>query len=201
MFGSGAQLEVQTNAAAAGVLGLETQSVAGVDRLASISASGRVSIEVEPGVTLEPSTSEVFAFDPNFARADLGFAFELNGVPKAGDGFVVEFNADGSSDNRNGLNMAALQTASLIGNPGSTLAEGYAQLVAQVGVEAGQAANNRDAAQGLLEQSIARRESVSGVNLDEEAANLIRFEQAYNASAQVISVARDIFNSLLNAVA
>lgn len=201
LFGSGAQLEVQTNAATAGALGLETQSVAGVDRLASISASGRVSIEVEPDVMLEPSTSDVFAFDANFARADLGFAFELTGVPKSGDGFVVEFNKDGSSDNRNGLKMAALQTASLIGDPGSTLVEGYAQLVAQVGVEAGQAANDRDAAQGLLEQSIARRESVSGVNLDEEAANLIRFEQAYNASAQVISVARDIFNSLLNAVA
>jgi flagellar hook-associated protein 1 FlgK len=52
----------------------------------------------------------------------------------------------------------------------------------------------------LLEQSTARRESVSGVNLDEEAANLIRFEQAYNAAAQIISVARETFNTLYNAV-
>ena len=51
----------------------------------------------------------------------------------------------------------------------------------------------------MLEQSESYRESVSGVNLDEEAANLIRFEQAYNASAQIIAVARDTFNVLLNA--
>lgn len=200
LFGIGAQLQVATNDAAAAVLGLASQSVSGVDRLASISASGRVTLEVEPDVQLQPLTTEVFAFDPAFQRADLGFAFEFNGVPKSGDGFVVEFNRDGSSDNRNGLKLGALQTTALVGDPAATLVEGYAQLVAQVGVEAGRAINDRDAAQSLLEQSIARRESVSGVNLDEEAANLIRFEQAYNASAQVISVARDIFNSLLNAV-
>ena len=68
-----------------------------------------------------------------------------------------------------------------------------------VGAAAGQAEVNRSAAQSLLEQSESYRESVSGVNLDEEAANLIRFEQAYNASAQLISVARDTFNVLLNA--
>lgn len=199
-FGGNAQLRVETNDATAALLGIASQSVSGLDRLASISASGRVSLEVEPDINLKPLTTEVFAFDPNFQRADLGFAFDFDGVPKAGDGFVVQFNRDGSSDNRNGLGLAALQTTALVGDPPSTLVEGYAQLVAQVGVEAGQAANNRDAAQSLLEQSIARRESISGVNLDEEAANLIRFEQAYNASAQVISVARDIFNSLLRAV-
>ena len=60
------------------------------------------------------------------------------------------------------------------------------------------AGSSAEAASALLEQSLAQRESISGVNLDEEAANLIRFEQAYNASAQIISVARDIFNTLFS---
>lgn len=200
-FGSNAQLQLVANSATASLLGLSTQIASGADRLASISASGRVSLEVEPGVTLVPATTEVFAFSGSNQRADLGFAFDFDGVPQQGDSFVVEFNREGSADNRNGLTLAALQTKALVGDPASTLVEGYAELVAQVGVEAGQAANDRAAAESLLEQSIAKRESISGVNLDEEAANLIRFEQAYNASAQVISVARDIFNSLLNAVA
>jgi len=69
-----------------------------------------------------------------------------------------------------------------------------------VGIQSNQASINRDAASALLSQSEAFRESVSGVNLDEEAANLLRYEQAYNASSQIISVARDIFNILFNAV-
>ncbi len=61
-----------------------------------------------------------------------------------------------------------------------------------------QAQINAESSQSLLQQSQAKRDSISGVNLDEEAANLIRFEQAYNASAQVISVARSLFDTLLN---
>jgi len=67
-------------------------------------------------------------------------------------------------------------------------------------VQSSQSQINRDAASSLLDQSVARRESISGVNLDEEAANLIRYEQAYNASAQIISVAREIFDTLFSVV-
>jgi len=76
----------------------------------------------------------------------------------------------------------------------------YASVIQNVGSKASQANINSEAAKVLLDQSEAFRESVSGVNLDEEAATLIAHEQAYNASAQVISIARDIFNVLLNSV-
>ena len=87
----------------------------------------------------------------------------------------------------------------LIGDPPASFGSNFAQLILDVGAAASQAEVNRSAAASLLEQSESYRESVSGVNLDEEAANLIRFEQAYNASAQIIAVARDTFNVLLNA--
>ena len=84
--------------------------------------------------------------------------------------------------------------------PGMSFSDSYAELVQFVGIQSSQSQINRDAASTLLDQSIARRESISGVNLDEEAANLIRYEQAYNASAQIISVARDVFNILFDVV-
>lgn len=60
--------------------------------------------------------------------------------------------------------------------------------------------SNTSAAKDLLEQTQSLRDSISGVNLDEEAANLIQFEQVYNANARVITVARDLFDTLINAI-
>jgi len=87
-----------------------------------------------------------------------------------------------------------------LGDPPVNFSEAYSQIVEGIGLATNQARLDEQAAAGLLEQSVARRESISGVNLEEEAANLIRFEQAYNASARVVAVARDIFTSLLNAI-
>ena len=73
-------------------------------------------------------------------------------------------------------------------------------MIQELGTKTAQSQINRDAAQSLLFQSQANRDSLSGVNLDEEAANLIKFEQSYNASAQVISIARQIFDTLLDSL-
>jgi flagellar hook-associated protein 1 FlgK len=78
--------------------------------------------------------------------------------------------------------------------------DAYSAIIADVGTRTGQAKINASAQQKLLEQAQATRESISGVNLDEEAANLLRFQQAYQAAAQVIAVADDMFDTLINAV-
>jgi flagellar hook-associated protein 1 FlgK len=78
--------------------------------------------------------------------------------------------------------------------------QSYLQLVSRVGAQTQESLINRDAAQSLVRAAEARRQQASGVNLDEEAANLIRFQQAYQASAQVISVARNIFQTLIDSV-
>ena len=76
----------------------------------------------------------------------------------------------------------------------------FAQMIAEVGAQGRRVDNTLQSQTALLEQSTAMRESVSGVNLDEEAANLIRFQQAFEASAQMIQAANQTFNALLAAV-
>lgn len=166
----------------------------------TVTVGGVVSAWLTADVELSSPTSGVMAAQPEHRRADLGFELFLTGRPAAGDSFTIEHNASGIGDNRNGLRLAELLSQPLIGQPPRSFIDDYANLVQSVGVLASQAEISREAAGAMLEQSTARRESVAGVNLDEEAANLIRFEQAYNAASQIISVARETFNTLLSAV-
>jgi flagellar hook-associated protein 1 FlgK len=134
--------------------------------------------------------------DPDY----FGFQVELQGAPVAGDSFAIGYNGGGVSDNRNARALAALQLANTLANGTATYSGAWGQLVGFVGTETRQARIDTQASQVVLEQSQGNRDEVSGVNLDEEAANLIRFEQAYNASAQVINVARAIIQSLFDAL-
>jgi flagellar hook-associated protein 1 len=133
-----------------------------------------------------------------------GMQFTISRTPLSGDTFTLERNVGAVSDNRNALELGALQTKlSLIdGGAGPTVdfQGAYGQLVSMIGTRTHQADVASTAQKSMLDQATARRESVSGVNLDEEAANLMRYQQAYQATAQVISTARSIFNSLLSAL-
>ncbi len=126
-----------------------------------------------------------------------GFQFEISGEPAPGDTFIINFNSGGVSDNRNAELLAALGTANTMNGGTQSFAEGYAGLVEDVGVKTRQSQLDLEAAQTLLEQSTNQREAMSGVNLDEEAGKLIQYQAAYNASAQVIAVAQDLFDTLL----
>ncbi|MFQ3178178.1 MAG: flagellar hook-associated protein 1 FlgK [Pseudoalteromonas tetraodonis] len=137
-----------------------------------------------------------------------GFDFNIEGVPATGDTFNLEFNEGGFDDNRNGQKLADLQNSDLVrqnvvasasADNHKTLNQAYAGLVTDVGVVTSQAKTNGAAFDALAQQSEAWYESLSGVNLDEEAANLLRFQQSYAASAQVLSAARSIFDTLLSA--
>ncbi|MGQ7958664.1 flagellar hook-associated protein FlgK [Pseudomonas sp. SP16.1] len=129
----------------------------------------------------------------------------LSGRPQEGDTFSVAFNANGVSDNRNALKLADLQSKATVGvdsaAPGSTgvsFSDGYGDLVERVGTLTAQARLDGEATTAILKQATDNRDALSGVNLDEEAANLIKFEQYYNASAQIIQVARSLFDTLIN---
>ncbi|MCY1274700.1 flagellar hook-associated protein FlgK [compost metagenome] len=129
----------------------------------------------------------------------------LSGRPENGDTFNVAFNDKGVSDNRNALKLADLQSKAVIGvdpaapgTTGVTFGDGYGDLVERVGTLAAQAKQDSDATGAILKQATDNRDSLSAVNLDEEAANLIKFEQYYNASAQVIQVARSLFDTLIS---
>ncbi|NND44729.1 MAG: flagellar hook-associated protein FlgK [Xanthomonadales bacterium] len=128
-----------------------------------------------------------------------GFNVTVNGIPQAGDELTIENNTGASGDNRNALALASLQTGRELFGGTASFQDAYGSLVADIGVQTRQAQTGSETESVLLEQAIAARDSVSGVNLDEEAANLIRFQQAYQAAAQFISVADQVFQTLLDA--
>lgn len=126
----------------------------------------------------------------------LGISVSISGVPAAGDRFTLGFNSDASTDNRNALNLIGVGHASILNGGTTTMSGAYSHLVEVVGIQAHAANLNMEASKHILTQTQGLRDSMSGVNLDEEAADLIRFEQMYNANAQVISIARDLFERL-----
>lgn len=129
-----------------------------------------------------------------------GVNFVVNGTPANGDSFVLGNNTNGSGDNGNALQLAALQTALTVENNSASFQGAYAQLVADIGTQTRRADISATAQQGLLRQATQDRAALSGVNLDEEAANLMRFQQAYQAIAQVITAADTMFQTLLGAL-
>ncbi|WP_372995883.1 flagellar hook-associated protein FlgK [Marinobacter sp.] len=145
-----------------------------------------------PGVA-----NELFSDNPADGAEYQGFQFKITGQPADGDTFEIDYNTNGVSDNRNAELLAALGTANTLNGGSQNFSEGYAGLVEDIGVKTRQSQLDVDAGKTLLEQSTNQRESVSGVNLDEEAGRLIQYQAAYNASAQVMSVAQDLFNTLL----
>lgn len=129
-----------------------------------------------------------------------GWRVEISGVPAAGDTFTVTPTSAGAADNRNALSLSGLQSRGVLDGGASSLSDSFGTLASSVGTVTHHAEINRDAQQTLLANAEEARLAVSGVNLDEEAANLLRYEQAYQAAAQVISVADQLFQTLIGAV-
>jgi flagellar hook-associated protein 1 FlgK len=127
-----------------------------------------------------------------------GFEATMTGQPKAGDRFSISFNEDGISDNRNALIMSDLQEAD-VSNKGA-YQDLYGSLLERVGTRTSTAQINLDANKAVLTSTSDAKASVSGVNLDEEAAKLVQFQQAYQASAQLISTSQTLFDTLLSSL-
>ncbi len=129
-----------------------------------------------------------------------GWSVQISGTPGIGDTYTVKANNAGSSDNGNAVLMAGIFSQKIIGGGTDTLSAANGALVSGVGGQAQQASAQLAAQTALTNQDTAARNSVSGVNLDEEAAALTQFQQAYQASAQVIAVANSLFQTLITAI-
>ena len=174
----------------------------GAGTTSAIAVGGTIDVQLADSLTLStnPVVSGLFGDSsaPNFAQSSyLGIQASIRGTPKQGDTFTLNFNSDAASDNRNALNLVNLETSKTIGGGVASYSDSYASLVESIGIDTSSAGINRDAAEQVVRQAEDQRNSVSAVNLDEEAADLIRFEQMYAANAQVISVARDLFDRLI----
>jgi flagellar hook-associated protein 1 FlgK len=128
-----------------------------------------------------------------------GWRVQITGNPAAGDTFTVSDNTSGSGDNRNALALADALKSPVLNNGTTSLGSAVGEFVGGIGVATRQAQVNRDAQNTVYEESLAAKDAVSGVNLDEEAANLLKYQQAYQAAAQLIRVADTMFQTLLAA--
>ncbi len=144
------------------------------------------------------TTIDTGAYTSNGEITFNGLSVRIAGSPAAGDTFKVTPNDAGQSDNSNGRLLSGLQLEKTIeGN--ATFQEGYANIVNNVGGLTRQTAVYRDAQDTLLNNAKAVRDAISGVDLDEEAANLARYQQAYEAAAQVIAISKTMFDAVLDA--
>ncbi len=173
-------------------------TVTGADALPEATVGGRVSMVLSEGVTIQ-GVGGLLSILPTHTPTFRGYQVHLSGNPVDGDEFVLEYNTDGFADNRNALALADLQLSNLLVGGNSSLQDTYSSLVNVVGTQTQESSVNMEAAEVLFARAQQERSEVSGVNLDEEAARLIEFELAYNAAAQLISVARGLFDTLLTA--
>lgn len=160
-----------------------------------------------PGFDVTGGPGGTIAYDPatenagkTFNFATEGLTFTLSDVPQTGDSFVINSNAGATGDNRNILKIGEFQYQATLNGGKDTFQEFYGSMVAQVAVDHRQANSNLTVETSLLQQATAYRDNASGVNLDEEAANLLRYQQAYQASAQLIKIADELFTTLINSL-
>ncbi|WP_445011150.1 flagellar hook-associated protein FlgK [Vreelandella stevensii] len=150
-----------------------------------------------------PANGDRFEVQP-VRRAANGMEVNINDLDKIAAGQPVnpdddpaDWVAAGAGDNRNALALQNLQSMNIVGGSAS-VSGAYGALVSDVGNRTNITQVNLDARQGLTDQLRAVQQSESGVNLDEEAANLIRFQQFYQANARVIDTAGTIMDTILN---
>jgi len=128
-----------------------------------------------------------------------GMSLTLSAVPAAGDHFTINATGNVPGDNRNALLLAGVLGRQVLAGGSTSIQGAVGQFISGIGVQTAQAQSGRDAQQVVKNDASAQFDSISGVNLDEEAANLLRYQQAYQAAAKVISVANSLFQTLLDA--
>jgi flagellar hook-associated protein 1 FlgK len=132
------------------------------------------------------------------------FSMTIAGSPTNGAGINVSLSQPGSLDNRNGTALAGLQTAQTVdtgsASKGISLNDAYGKLVEGVGSKAAQGKLDSAATEAILANAKGARDSLSGVDLDEETGNLVKYQQYYTASSQIIKAAQEIFSTLINSI-
>ena len=193
---------VPSNIGNAAITSAENASLTGLPLVANItltfdSALNQFNISSGGTLAYNPATD---SGGKQFSIATAGNAtFTISGTPASGDQFIIENNSNADGDNRNANKLAALQASSILLTVTASYQDSYGQIIAEVGTATRQTDISKEALGTLLEQATEIRDSRSGVNLEEEAGNMLKFQQAFQASAQLVVVANTIFQSLINA--
>ena len=147
-------------------------------------------LSAAPSILYDPNVGATLTFN--------GWTTQITGAPIAGDVFNVTSNTNATGDNRNALLMASFQTQNLMANGTVSFLGAYSQLVGEVGAKTSELSVTSQAQTNMVAQTVAAQQSVSGVNLDEEAANLIRYQKAYQAAAKAMQIAQTMFDAIMN---
>ncbi len=126
-----------------------------------------------------------------------GWTAAITGTPGVGDVFTIDPNSNGTSDNRNALLLAGLRTTNTLLGGTASYQSAYSQLVSDIGNKTRELEVTSKAQANLVAQTEVAQQALSGVNLDEEAANLLRYQQAYQAAGKVMQIASTLFDTLL----
>lgn len=129
-----------------------------------------------------------------------GYQVRIRGYPLAQDTFTIDYNTSATTDNRNALAITQIKSMPVINEKTATLGDAYGQFVAKIGALTQQAQINTQSAKSLVTQTANRLDSISGVNLDEEAAKLLAFEQGYRAASQFIAITAKLMDTLVNLI-
>ena len=169
-------------------------------RLTGLPVGSVITVTPNNGTPTTYTMSQPTDYIPYTSEATIAFSgmsFSIRGEPINGDSFSVGPNPTGVSDNRNALLLGSLQLKNTMDGGTATYQSSYSQIVSQIGNKAREVQVASQAQQTLVKQGRDFIQSTSGVNLDEEAANLIRYQQAYQASAKMIDVASKLFEEIL----
>lgn len=159
--------------------------------------AGETVYKVDDKGNKTPITGDV-VFENGATYSFGGISVTMTGAPGGGDKFEIADNSSGVGDTRNIAALGELQTKNIFNGGTATIQSSYAQMVSEVGNKTREVQINASANNALLAQAQGAQADVAGVNLDEEATNLIKYQQAYQAASKVMQIAGTIFDSLLS---
>ena len=222
---NGDQFLIQPTAAAAGSLSValtNTSEIAAAGAVRSAAASANAGNgSIGAATVLDPTNANLFStttltftsattysvngagsftYTPGGNVALNGWQVKISGTPAVGDVFTVQRNTGATGDNRNALAIANIQNQGVLSNGTISATGALSSLVTSVGTKSQQATAAQTAQTAINTQAQQRVQTESGVNLDEEAASLLQWQQAYQAAAQALKIGSSLFQSLLSAV-
>ena len=188
------------SSAATGNTGSATISSGTVVNPANPNLLATTTIQFTSATTYSVNGVGSFAYTSGSNISQNGWQVAISGTPATGDSFTVKSNAGGTGDNRNALASANQQTQGVLSNATVTINGAVSALITGVGSQAQQVNTAQTAQSAVNSQALQSVQSVSGVNLDEEAANLMQWQQAYQASAQALTIANSTFSFFMNSI-
>jgi flagellar hook-associated protein 1 FlgK len=209
--GSFSALSVQPSQVAAAGISLTTSAAGGNAGTATIGAGTVVTaananllnpatIRFTNPTTYTVNGAGAYAYTAGAAISQNGWQVTISGTPVAGDSFTVAGNAGATGDNSNALASANQQTSPVLDNGTVSINNAVSGMITGIGSQAQQINTAQTAQKAVNTQAIANQQSVSGVDLNEEAANLLQWQQAYGAAAKALQIGNSLFQSLLTAV-